>query len=170
MSALVPGDPGIERKIELIRVPIGRWAVAAAPARIQTLLGSCVGVALHDRLAKLGGLAHIVLPNSRGSADHPGKYADTSIPGLLGDLRKLGSPSTRSRLAAKIVGGASMFRVGEAGNIGQANQAAVERILAELGIPIVARDLGGESGRRIVLDTATGQVSIHVPGGAEHQI
>jgi chemotaxis protein CheD len=129
-----------------------------------------VGVVLHDRLAKLGGLAHIVLPDSRGATDHPGKYADTSIPGLLGDLKRLGSPASRGRLAAKVLGGASMFRVGEAGNIGQANREAVERILTGLGIPIVARDLGGESGRRIVLDTATGQVSVKVPGEAERQI
>lgn len=151
-------------------MPIGRWAVASAPARLQTLLGSCVGVVLHDRTAKRGGLAHIVLPNSRGAADHPGKYADTSIPGLVEDLAKLGPPVSRTRLAAKIVGGSSMFRTGESGNIGEANQVAVERILGDLGITILARDLGGGSGRRIVFDIATGLVLIKVPGGDEYQI
>jgi chemotaxis protein CheD len=86
---------------------------------------------------------------------------------MLEDLRKLGSPAQRGRVIAKLVGGASMFRTGEARNIGQANQAAVEQILGSLGIPIMARDLGGESGRRIILDTATGTVQIRVPGGAE---
>ena len=65
---------------------MGQWAVAAAPAKIRTLLGSCVGVVLYDRVAKLGGLAHIVLPSSRGVIDHPGKYADTAIPGMIADL------------------------------------------------------------------------------------
>ena len=54
----------------IVSVAIGQWAVAAAPAKIRTLLGSCVGVVLYDRVAKLGGLAHVVLPSSRG-VDRP---------------------------------------------------------------------------------------------------
>ena len=74
---------------EIVSVPMGRWAVAAAPSQIRTLLGSCVGVVLHDRAARIGGVAHIVLPDSRGAADHPGKYADTAIPALIADLDRL---------------------------------------------------------------------------------
>jgi chemotaxis protein CheD len=55
-------------------------------------------------------------------------------------------------------------------NIGQRNQEAIERILAELRIPVLARDLGGESGRRMTLDTASGMITIKVPGGAEYAI
>ena len=55
-------------------------------------------------------------------------------------------------------------------NIGQQNQQAIERILADLMIPILARDLGGTSGRRLTLDTASGIVTIKVPGGADHEI
>jgi chemotaxis protein CheD len=55
-------------------------------------------------------------------------------------------------------------------HIGQQNQEAIERILAHLMIPILARDLGGTSGRRLTLDTATGIVTIKVPGGADHEI
>jgi chemotaxis protein CheD len=56
----------------IVSVAIGQWTVAAAPAKVRTLLGSCVGVVLYDRVAKLGGLAHIVRPSSRGAIDHPG--------------------------------------------------------------------------------------------------
>ena len=70
---------------------IGQWALAAAPTKIQTLLGSCVGVVLYHRAAKLGGVAHIVLPAAPANADHPGKYADTAIPALIADIdRRLG--------------------------------------------------------------------------------
>ena len=55
-------------------------------------------------------------------------------------------------------------------NIGQMNQEAIERILAELRIPILARDLGGATGRRLTLDTASGIVAIKVPGGADYEI
>jgi chemotaxis protein CheD len=127
-------------------------------------------VVLHDRVARLGGVAHIVLPNSRGAADHPGKFADTAIPGMIADLgRSVGKDITK-RLTAKIVGGASMFQAGPALNIGQMNRDAVEKILAELGVPILARDVGGGTGRRLTLDTASGIVTIRVPGGEDYEI
>ena len=50
----------------IVSVAIGQWNVVAAPAKLRTLLGSCVGVVLYDRAAKLGGLAHIVLPSGAG--------------------------------------------------------------------------------------------------------
>ena len=95
----------------IISVAIGQWTVAAAPAKIRTLLGSCVGVVLYDRVARLGGLAHIVLPSAHGVVDHPGKYADTAIPALIADFdRRLGG-KVRPRLIAKLVGGANMFQM-----------------------------------------------------------
>ena len=167
-------DPTSAVSPALISVAIGQWAVAAAPVKIRTLLGSCVGVILHDRVARLGGLGSIVLPNSRGSADHPGKFADTAIPALVNDIERQLQVRSRGRLVAKLVGGANMFSVGgkanPAMNIGQMNQRAVEQILAELQIPILGRDLGGGSGRHLTLDTASGIVAIKVPGGADYEL
>jgi len=133
-----------------------------------------VGVILHDRVARLGGLGHIVLPDSRGSRDHPGKFADTAIPAMVGEIERQLQVKARGRLVAKLVGGASMFPTGgnsnPAMNIGQMNQEAVERILGELRIPIVARDLGGGNGRHLTLDTASGIVAIKIPGGADYEV
>ena len=168
------GLTGVPPANDIVSVAIGQWAVAAAPVRIRTLLGSCVGVALYDRVLKIGGLAHIVLPDARGAVDHPGKYADTAIPGMIGDFDRRVGANAKLRLIAKLVGGARMFQVSSnanAGlNIGQRNQEAIERILAELRIPILARDLGGEAGRRMTLDTTSGTITIKVPGGAEYEI
>ena len=163
-------DPQRSESPEVVSVPMGRWAVAAAPAQIRTLLGSCAGVVLYDRAARLGGVAHIVLPRSNGSADHLGKFADTAIPGMIADLDRLRGRAATARLTAKIVGGASMFPTGAAMNIGQKNRDAVEQVLADLGIPVLARDVGGGSGRRLVLDTVSGIVSIRIPGGADYEI
>jgi chemotaxis protein CheD len=151
-------------------VPMGKWAVAAAPVQIRTLLGSCAGVVLFDQAARIGGVAHIVLPSARGAVDQPGKFADTAIPGMIGDLDRLRGRPVQSRLTAKIVGGASMFQNAPTFNIGQMNRDAVEQILAGLGIPVLARDVGGGSGRRLTLDTASGIVSIRVPGGPDYEI
>ena len=160
----------------IVSVAIGQWAVATAPTRIRTLLGSCVGVVLYDRVTRLGGLAHIVLPSAHGSVDHPGKYADTAIPTLVADFdRRLGG-KIRPRLIAKLVGGANMFQMDpgireNAGlNIGQRNQEAIEQILNRLTIPIIARDVGGTTGRRLTLDTASGIVTVRVPGGADYEL
>jgi chemotaxis protein CheD len=131
-------------------------------------------VILHDRVARLGGLAHIVLPDSRGSSDHAGKFADTAIPAMISEIERQLEVQARRRLVAKLVGGASMFSTcggtSPAMNIGQMNQEAVERILGDLRIPILGRDLGGESGRHLTLDTASGIVAIKVPGGADYEL
>jgi chemotaxis protein CheD len=156
----------------IITVAIGRWAVASAPTRLRTLLGSCVGVVLYDRIARVGGVAHILLPDSQGvvEADHVGKYADTAIPALITELEKLVAARIRARLTAKLVGGATMFPASQAQGIGERNQQAVEQVLGALGIPIVARDLGGQMGRRVTLETERGVVSVKIPGGAGYEI
>jgi chemotaxis protein CheD len=157
-----------------VPVAIGRWGIAAAPSRLRTLLGSCVGIALHDRISKVGGLAHIVLPDSRGVSDNPGKFADTAIPAMIEDLDRHLHGKTRGRFTAKIAGGACMFQVagasGLAANIGEMNRIAVEQILGSLRIPILARDLGGQAGRRLTFNLITGIVSVRVPGGEEYEI
>ena len=115
-------------------------------------------------------------PQGTLQLDHPGKYADTAIPALIAEFdRRLGG-KLRSRLTAKLVGGATMFQVDTIArensslNIGPRNQEAVEQILNDLTIPILARDMGGVSGRRLTLDTTSGIVTIKVPGGADYEL
>jgi chemotaxis protein CheD len=87
---------------------MGELAVCQKGECLRTLLGSCLGVALYDRRLKLGGLVHVVLPQSPGPSELPGKYADTAIPELLRQMRLLarGEPL---RTVAKLAGGANMF-------------------------------------------------------------
>lgn len=160
----------------IVSVAIGQWAIATAPTKIRTLLGSCVGVVLYDRTARVGGLAHIVLPSAHGAIDHPGKYAETAIPGLIADFDIILGVKVRPRLVAKLVGGANMFQVDPAIrdnsglNIGRRNHEAIEQILNKLTIRIVARDVGGTTGRRLTLDTSSGIVTIRIPGGMDYEL
>ena len=150
---------------------MGRWAVASAPTLIRTLLGSCAGVVLYDRQARLGGVAHIVsCLSSRGKRSTRSKYANTAIPALIDDMERVAGRRLRTRITAKLFGGASMFQGGASIDIGRSNQAAVEQILAALGVTVVARDMGGESGRRVTLSTATGVVAVRIPGGADYEL
>jgi chemotaxis protein CheD len=143
---------------------MGELAVCQKGECLRTLLGSCLGVALYDRRLKLGGLVHVVLPQSPGPSELPGKYADTAIPELLRQMRLLarGEPL---RTVAKLAGGANMFNSsGSLATIGEQNIKAVERQLEEWKIPVLARHLGGEQGRRMLLDSATGLVTVEIAG------
>ena len=55
-------------------------------------------------------------------------------------------------------------------NIGRRNHEAIEQILNELTIPIIARDVGGTTGRRLTLDTTSGIVTIRIPGGTDYEL
>lgn len=129
---------------------------------LRCLLGSCIGVALYDRDHMVGGLAHIVLPESRNKAESLGKYADTAIPLLIDRVQEL--TDAKLRLRAKIAGGANMFRTKAADPIGVQNVVAIEKLLSELKIPIRGRHCGGTQGRRMTLNAATGVVDIDIVG------
>jgi chemotaxis protein CheD len=145
-------------------LPMGQIAVAQSSGVLRTLLGSCLGVALYDRRLKVAALSHIVLPNSLGKTDPPGKFADTAVPAMILHMQELVSVE-RLKLHAKIAGGANMFAGADARNsIGLQNVEAVERILDEMRIPIIGRHCGGEQGRRMMLDAATGIVTIDMVG------
>lgn len=146
-----------------IRVKVADWAVAQGDRTIATIgLGSCVAIVLHDPVAGVGGLAHILLPDATLSRDQENraKFPATAVPLLVGEMRRLGS---RGAIRAKIVGGASMFgQLLPAGgvNMGERNVAATRRALEAAGIPVVADDTGGDYGRSVYLDVASGRVLV----------
>lgn len=143
----------------LIKVGMADLNVAKSPGRLRTTgLGSCVGVALFDAVAKVGGLAHVMLPSrslSRGD-NNLAKYADTAIPLLLQKMEECGAK--KSRIVAKLAGGAQMFKFQSAHqlSIGKRNVEACHEQLKQENIPVVAEDTGGNYGRTIELDTETG--------------
>jgi chemotaxis protein CheD len=102
------------------------------------------------------------LPRSTGATDRPGKFADRAIPALIQRMHEFAGGSLV--LTAKLAGGASMFSVSAAANIGQQNIESCEQILSELRIPILARHCGGEKGRRMSLNTTNGIVRIEIVG------
>jgi chemotaxis protein CheD len=134
--------------------------------KMRTLLGSCIGVALYDRKLKLLGLAHVVLPDSNGSTQALGKYADTAIPETIRRIALI-AQSSKLSLTAKIAGGANMFshvKSNSMNTIGDQNIVAVERVLASYQIPVLGKHLGGTFGRRMVVYAENGEVEIHVVG------
>lgn len=136
--------------------------VVASPDKIRTVLGSCIGVALFDRVAKVGGMAHVILPSSAHGHGDKGKFADTAVDWLLEDVLKAGC--VKGRLKAKITGGASMFGKKVDAGIGERNIQAVKERLSHHSIQLLAEAVGGLKGRKMLLDPATGQVEVSIIG------
>ncbi len=136
--------------------------VVAAPEKVRTVLGSCVGVAMYDRVAKIGGLCHVMLPSSTLGSGDRGKFADTALDWLLDEVLKAGAVS--KRLTAKISGGASMFGNKVDGGIGDRNIQAVKERLSMHGVRLAAEDVGGTKGRKMMLDPSTGDVEVQIIG------
>lgn len=154
---------------ETIRVGMADYKVAKSPATLVTLgLGSCVGVILYDSVNKVGGLAHVMLPDSKLSIKkdfNPGKFADTAIEALIAGIVKLGGD--RSNFVSKIAGGAQMFQIKSENNlmqIGKRNVEAVRVKLAQLNIKILAEDVEGNHGRTIEFFCETGKLTIKTIG------
>jgi len=120
-------------------------------------LGSCVGIALWDPVTKIGGLSHIMLPDSEAIKNHrtlnPGKFANTAIPILLDHMVHAGA--IKRRIVAKIAGGAQMFNFSRF-DVGKRNVEAVKQKLTEENIPLKAEDVLGEKGRTILFNCKNG--------------
>ena len=145
---------------ELIKVGMADYKVGRAPDTLISYgLGSCIGISLYDPQTKIGGLLHIMLPDSNQSRanENRAKFADTGIPDMLEELIRMGA--AKSRLVAKRAGGSQMFAFANASDImrvGLRNASASKEILKKLSIPIVGEDTGGNYGRTVQIDLSTG--------------
>ena len=145
---------------EIIKVGMADYKVGRAPDTLISYgLGSCIGISLYDPQTKIGGLLHIMLPDSNQSRanENRAKFADTGIPDMLEELIRMGA--ARSRLVAKLAGGSQMFAFANASDImrvGLRNASASKEILKKLSIPIVGEDTGGNYGRTVQIDLSTG--------------
>jgi len=147
----------------IITVGMADYKTARSPDLLLTAgLGSCIGICIHDPFLKVGGMAHIMLPMASGSlGGNPAKYADTAMALLMKEIASMGA--NKSRLRAKIAGGAQMFSFPgkpQILKIGDRNAEAVELELKKYGIPLLIADVGGSFGRTIHFDVATGDLRI----------
>lgn len=156
---------------EMIKVGMADLKVVKAPDNLTTIgLGSCIGIALWDPTTKVTGLAHIMLPDSTQIRNNSNiaKFADTGIQKLLDDMIKAGA--NRSRLVAKIAGGAKMFNISGSSstiNVGDRNAEASRKKIKELGIRLVSEDCGANYGRTVEIYSENGNYLIKAVGKPE---
>ena len=134
---------------------------------ITYALGSCVGITFYDPMIKLGALVHILLPEAGdNAAGNIFKFADTGIKETLRKLEVFGG--VKSRYQCKIAGGAKMFEMSAGiGNLGERNVKMVEKVLAEEHIRVMAKDVGANYARTMLLDVTTGTVKVRTSGRNE---
>lgn len=164
--------PATEFDVEIININVGELYVAVEPAKIMTLLGSCVAICLWDSKLRIGGMNHYLLPHS---ADKKSKeilkcecikdyrYGCASTEALIQRLYFTGAK--KGKIVAKVFGGGEvMYNDGLkkplGKSIGTNNIALAEEFLKEAGIPVVAKDVGGTDARKIIFNTETGQVLV----------
>lgn len=129
------------------------------PFTVTTILGSCVSVCLWDPVLRAGGMNHYLLPFWNGEGLQTPKYGNVAVPMLIEKMLSLGS--RRENLKAKVFGGANVLESSSGLlNIGERNILFAESALAEGGIGIISRDTGGNSGRKLLFMTSTGEVLV----------
>lgn len=147
-----------------LNVGIADMKISYSPkGLISYALGSCVGICIIDKVKKVAGMVHIMLPTNNNADDKKNifKYADTGIPEMVKQMESLGC--MRGRMIAKIAGGAKMFEIkgnSSIGNIGERNVVATKEILNKLNIKIISQDVGENYGRTIIFDSETGNLTI----------
>ena len=158
----------------IIKVGMADLNICKSPDGITTLgLGSCVGVAVRDPITKIGGLLHAMLPDSTVIAQNQcvEKFVDSGLDELVKRMVKAGA--NRSRLEAKLAGGAQMFafqRNSDLVKVGERNAEAARKKLKAMRIKLLAEDTGLNYGRTVIFYPETGAYVIKAVGKPEKTI
>lgn len=154
-------------------VGIGDLRLTRAPGEriITYALGSCLGITIHDPVAGVAGMLHVMLPDSSIDAEKaartPAMFVDTGVPLLFKESYKLGAK--KERIVVKVAGGAHAAPRAEDDQfqIGKRNLLALRKLLWRNQVLVKTEDVGGcQISRTIVLDSTTGALTVRAAGRA----
>ena len=153
--------------VQRVVIDVGDMAVSNNSQVVLSTyaLGSCIGVVAYDSLTKVGGILHLMLPDSTISPEkarnQPAMFADTGLPKFFSMLQ--GLRGDRSRLKLFVAGGASVISGADQFRIGERNTKATLEYLKRSGYNIQMTDTGGGFNRTVHLEMATGKVTLKTP-------
>jgi len=159
------GDSFVRQRIV---VDISDAKVSGDPEAVLTTysLGSCIGVALFDAVAHVGGLLHYQLPDSSldvaKAQRYPFMFADTGMAILVKKLQSIGAGM--KRMHVRVAGGASMASGPKGFDIGKRNYLAIRKVLWKHGLFIDGEDVGGDAPRNMNLFMSDGTVTVRSVG------
>jgi chemotaxis protein CheD len=141
---------------------------------ITYALGSCLGIVVHDPVANVAGMLHVMLPTGTidpaKMADKPAMFVDSGVPLLFKECYKLGAK--KERMQVKVAGGAHAGACEEDDRfqIGKRNMIALRKLLWKNGVMVHAHDTGGvQTSRTMWVDVASGEVTLKI-NGAESKL
>ena len=133
---------------------------------ITHALGSCLGITVHDAIAGVGGMVHIMLPLSKAdkekSRQKPCMFVDTGVAELFKKAYTLGA--SKENIVLKVAGGAQILDAGGHFKIGERNFTMLRKVLWKNNVLIESQDVGGSISRTLSLQVSTGQVTIRANG------
>jgi chemotaxis protein CheD len=154
----------------------GECIVSKEPSQVTTVLGSCVSATFFDPESKCGGIFHALLPcmdayckKSERGGEPPWRYVDTAVEAATDKFLRMGASS--KDLQIKVFGGAEVLipqeKCLENTSVGRQNIKAAFDAVQRLGLRVLASDVGGNRGRKIVFLTHTGEVLLKRLQGSE---
>lgn len=152
-------SPVNDLNLKKVYLKTGDIYFSSESVEVKTLLGSCVCVCLWDSVQKSGGIIHFLLPRWKGKGEANAKYGDIALKLIYETM--LANGSLHGNIIAKVFGGARLLKdCGQGQYPGLQNVETAKKILKELKIPVVAQDIGGNKGRKILFYTNTGEVFV----------
>jgi chemotaxis protein CheD len=130
-------------------------------------LGSCLGIAVHDPSASVGGLLHVMMPASNINPDkakaNPFMFVDTGVPMFFQKLYSQGCD--KRKMKVKVAGGANVHgKDNDRFAIGKRNYMMLKKIFWKNGVLIESEEVGGDSARTMYLEIGTGKVWLSTAG------
>jgi chemotaxis protein CheD len=160
----------------MIMLGVGDFGATNKPGEVvKTLaLGSCVAIVFLYPKTRTIGMVHVALPDSglgqAKAAERPGYFADTGIPTLINEMKKMGYAGNGKDMIVKLAGGAKIMDPNNTFNIGKRNVLAIKKILWAHGMGAVAEDVGGTYSRSVTVYVDTGRVVLSSPGRQNWEI
>jgi chemotaxis protein CheD len=151
-----------EFQVEAVKILPGQYYAASGQGAITTVLGSCVSTCLWDPVRRVAGMNHFMLPGDTATASSPwaasarlGVYA---MELLINDMLRIGAD--RTRLVAKVFGGAKLLAGFDKLDVGAKNCEFVLDFLREEGIRLIGQDLRDVCPRKVHFFPSTGKVQL----------
>ena len=155
--SVIPTAGGVSPSIlgtpERIYLSPGEFHVSLVPIQITTILGSCVAICLWDSQNHAGGMNHYLFPEWHEGDGGSTRFGNLASLNLLASLFGLGCEA--KNMTAKVFGGAALFTAANrySASLGARNVEVAHCMMADAGIPIVAEDIGGQYGRKVIFNT-----------------
>ena len=144
-----------------------KTSAATGDVIVTHALGSCLGIAVHDARAGVGGLLHVMMPvssiNPEKAKINPYMFVDTGVPSFFQKLYSLGCD--KRQLVVKVAGGANVHgKDNDRFAIGKRNYMMLKKIFWKNGVLIESEDVGGGCARTMYLEIGTGKVWLSTAG------